>query len=215
MSSGERHGHRGTRNLREALLTAALDILHNDGLEKLTLRRVAAQVGVSHAAPAHHFRGLPHLLGALCGIGFDALSDRMEAAMAEAGNDPSARLCALCEAYVGYAVENPGLISLMFNYGKERVEKAAFGQSGQRAYSILRLACAPFQPVGKANDSLETQIWSLIHGFAFLTIGGRFDNPGRTTARPMIQDILPPLTWRETAQKVKRAPKADNKASNG
>ena len=182
--------------MRAELIDAALAILHEDGLEKLTLRRVAARVGVSHAAPAHHFRGLPHLLGALCGIGFEALSDEMEAGMAAAGDNPRERLLAVCEAYVAYAEANPGLISLMFNAGKERVEKAAFGGSGQRAYTILREGCAPFAPAGAEADSLETQIWSLIHGFAFLSIGGRFDNPGRITKRPEIRDVLPPLTLR-------------------
>ena len=115
MSSHDQTNPGAARDVRAELIDAALAILHEDGLDKLTLRRVAARVGVSHAAPAHHFRGLPHLLGALCGIGFEALSDEMEAGMAAAGDNPRERLLAVCEAYVAYAEANPGLISLMFN----------------------------------------------------------------------------------------------------
>lgn len=138
------------------------------------------------------------MLGVLCGIGFEELSDAMEMRVAAAGSEPRERLIAVCEAYVDYALENPGLIELMFNAGKERVEKAAFGGSGQRAYGILRHACEPFEPVSAAPDSLETLIWSLIHGFAFLKIGGRFDNPGRVTPKPLVRDIIPDFTLRST-----------------
>ena len=57
-------------NLREALVAAALDLLESEGLEALSLRKVAAQVGVSHAAPGHHFPTLRDLLTSLASVGF-------------------------------------------------------------------------------------------------------------------------------------------------
>lgn len=193
-----------TRDVRRELICAAHAILHDEGLEKLSLRRVAARVGVSHAAPAHHFRGLPHLLGTLCGIGFEELSDAMETRADAAGEDPQERLVAICEAYVDYSVRNPGLIELMFNAGKERVEKAAFGSSGQRAYKILRDACTPFEPISEEADSLETLVWSTIHGFAFLKIGGRFANPSRATPEPQLGSILTGLALKYRQSPVSR-----------
>lgn len=188
--------HDKSRDLAQELIDAALCILREEGLENLTLRRVAARVRVSHAAPAYHFRGLPHLLGCLVGVGFEGLSQHMEDRVSSAVERPRDRLVAACEGYVEFALENPGLIQLMFNTDKNRVEKAAFGDSGQKAYRLLAEVCSPFKPIGSAEDSLETLIWSLIHGFALLNIGGRFDNPGRTTSHPNLHDVLPEFELR-------------------
>src|SRR5213079_782408 len=47
--------------LRDALLLAAERVLERDGLAGLTLRAVAREAGVSHAAPTHHFGDLTGL----------------------------------------------------------------------------------------------------------------------------------------------------------
>ena len=52
-------------NLREALITAGVGLLNEGGLSALTLRKCAARAGVSHAAPAYHFKGLNGLLTAI------------------------------------------------------------------------------------------------------------------------------------------------------
>src|SRR4051812_37653561 len=56
--------------LHDALLKAAEQVLERDGLSGLTLRAVAREAGVSHAAPAHHFGDLTGLLSELAAIGF-------------------------------------------------------------------------------------------------------------------------------------------------
>ena len=55
-------------DLREALLKAAERVLERDGLAGLTLRAVAREAGVSHAAPTHHFGDLTGLLSELAAI---------------------------------------------------------------------------------------------------------------------------------------------------
>ena len=49
---------------------AAERVLERDGLGGLTLRAVAREAGVSHAAPTHHFGDLTGLLSELAAIGF-------------------------------------------------------------------------------------------------------------------------------------------------
>ena len=67
--------------LRDALLQAAERVLERDGLAGLTLRAVAREAGVSHAAPTHHFGDLTGLVSELAAIGFR----QFNAAMAAAG----------------------------------------------------------------------------------------------------------------------------------
>ncbi|MEM8976548.1 MAG: WHG domain-containing protein [Pseudomonadota bacterium] len=180
--------------MRNVLIETGLQVLAEDGLEKLTLRRVAARAGVSHAAPAYHFKGLPELLGFMCAIGFERLIKAMEDAQHHAPETPRDSLVAICEGYVSFAIANRGLIQLMFSNRRGLVDDAPLKPSAERAYSILREACAPFEPVGSDPESTETMVWSLVHGFAFLRIGKRFVNPYRSSIEPEISDVLPQLT---------------------
>src|SRR5450432_2165923 len=78
-SSEDAPYHHGA--LRDALLKAAERVLERDGLSGLTLRAVAREAGVSHAAPTHHFGDLTGLVSELAAIGFR----QFNAAMVVAG----------------------------------------------------------------------------------------------------------------------------------
>src|SRR5665811_1625280 len=71
--------------LRDALLEAAERVLERDGLSGLTLRAVAREAGVSHAAPTHHFGDLTGLVSELAAIGFRQFNAAMVAAGAAGG----------------------------------------------------------------------------------------------------------------------------------
>src|SRR5919107_3634135 len=72
-------------NLRAALLEAAERALARGG--ELSLRELAREVGVSHAAPRRHFADKQALLDALAEGGFERLGAEMRAAIAGAGPD--------------------------------------------------------------------------------------------------------------------------------
>ena len=76
--AGETPYHHG--DLHDALLAAAERVLERDGLAGLTLRAVAREAGVSHAAPTHHFGDLTGLVSELAAIGFRRFSAAMIAA---------------------------------------------------------------------------------------------------------------------------------------
>lgn len=105
-------------NLRDALLTAAERTLREHGIEQVSLRDLARQVGVSHAAPSRHFRDRQALLDALAAAGYDRLGDEFAAAVAEAGADFGAQMRAMGTSYVRFAVDNAALLDLMFAAGK-------------------------------------------------------------------------------------------------
>lgn len=187
---------RQPKDLRQLLIETGLKILAEEGLEKLTLRRVASRSGVSHAAPAYHFKGLPELLGCICAVGFEDLVKTMEHARENAPQTPRGRLVAICEGYVAFAEANRGLIQLMFSNRRGVVDDVPLRPAAERAYTVLREGCAPFAPIGTEPDSTETMIWSLVHGFAFLRTGERFANPYRNTPEPKVADVIPDLALR-------------------
>src|SRR4030081_668028 len=94
--------------LRDALLEAAERVLERDGLQGLTLRAVAREAGVSHAAATHHFGDLTGLVSELAAIGFRQFGAAMAAARASAAT-PAERGMASAKAYIAYAQAHPGM----------------------------------------------------------------------------------------------------------
>src|ERR1700733_7896727 len=70
--------------LREALLTASLQLIEAEGIGAVSLRRVAREAGVSPGAPYHHFPDRASLLAALSAQGFQLLAGELAAARAAA-----------------------------------------------------------------------------------------------------------------------------------
>ena len=123
-------------DLRDALMRAARTILEKDGLAELSLRGVARAVGVSPAAPYHHFADKHALLTAVATQGFAALRSEMITRMAKE-TDPVARLDASGVGYVVFAVDNPALFRLMFG-GEELSANAILAEAGNKLMACSR-----------------------------------------------------------------------------
>jgi len=156
-------------DLRDALIKAARKILEKDGLADLSLRQVARAVGVSPAAPYHHFADKQALLTAVATQGFAALRSEMLRRMAKE-TDPAARLDASGVGYVVFAVDNPALFRLMFG-GEELSANATLIEAGKNAYGVLQAAVADTSsPEGNANPLVCLRLWALVHGIAKLIV---------------------------------------------
>lgn len=175
MTEPDRPHHHG--NLRQALIDAGLALLSEGGRAALTLRQTAARAGVSHAAPAHHFDGLPGLLTAIASEAFARFTTAMTAARDASGTDPFARLDGICAGYLTFAKTHAGLFDLMFNAPDVNRADPLLQANGQSAYGVLRGACQPFATPTRPASDVETAVWSLVHGFALL----RFTSQGQTT----------------------------------
>src|ERR1700730_13911612 len=108
----ERPYHHGT--LRTALLAQAERTVRERGVQDLSLRELAREVGVSHGAPRRHFPDRQALLDALAESGFERLGSELRAAAAAAGEEFQARLHAIAAAYIRFATRDPELLELMF-----------------------------------------------------------------------------------------------------
>lgn len=159
-----------TPNLRDALIQAGMDLLAEGGTSALTLRQAAMRAGVSHAAPAHHFHGLPGLLTAIAARAFQTFADTLHGAREAAGQDPRARLLGTCQGYLTFATHHAGLFHLMFVASEVDRTDPALAPAAQRSYQILSEACRPFAT--HPDDRLEVAVWSLVHGYTSLGFCG-------------------------------------------
>jgi AcrR family transcriptional regulator len=164
-----------TDTLPERLIAASIDLLDESGPTGLTLRRAAARAGVSHAAPAHHFDGLPGLQTAVAARAFDLFTRAMTDRRDRAAKDPFARLLAICEGYLDFAQRHGGLFHIMFLCADVARDDAQVWPAAGRAYEVLRQGCLAFSG-GVPDPVLEATVWTSVHGYAllgFTTPGGQ------------------------------------------
>lgn len=164
-------------DLRNALVEAGIAILGEAGPEGLTLRGVAARAGVSHAAPAYHFGSLQGLLTAIATVGFERFHAALGRAIDAAPTLPVEQLRAASLAYVGFAIENPAIIQLMFSGPRLDWSQTALCEAADRAYAqlseIVRPAAAHLGVFSEeSRRELELMVWSGIHGYAMLANAG-------------------------------------------
>jgi len=104
--------------LATALLTEAVAQVRARGVDQVSLRGLAQQIGVSPSAAYQHFPDKSALLVAVGEWAFDELAARMRAAMATVALDGDAgavaRFAAIGRAYVGFAAGEPHLFRHMF-----------------------------------------------------------------------------------------------------
>lgn len=182
--SGDTPYHHG--DLHEALLQAAERVLERDGLAGLTLRAVAREAGVSHAAPTHHFGDLTGLLSELAAIGFRRFNAAMSAAR-DSETHPVMRAMANARAYVAYAQKHPGMYSLMFRTERLDMTRPSLNEAASASFRGLANSVAAsrqeaglpaltgeeLQALSLDQAAAIARNWSLVHGFTMLLLDGR------------------------------------------
>ena len=198
-SAKEAPYHHGA--LRDALLEAAERVLEREGLPGLTLRAVAREAGVSHAAPSHHFGDLAGLLSELAAIGFQQFNAAMAKAGAAADGSPETAM-ARAKAYVGYAQAHPGLYGLMFRTERLDMKRPALDQAASASFSelISSVGASRYERISEQALSLDqaaaiARAWCLVHGFTMLLLDGRLSNilkrlPAGTDAETLLDAML-------------------------
>ena len=166
-------------DLDQALLRAAEIVLERDGLQGLTLRAVAREAGVSHAAPTHHFGDLTGLVSELAAIGFRRFGRTMGEAGAIDGT-ASDKAMARAQAYVAYAKAKPGMYGLMFRTERLDMTRPALREAANASFAGLTRAIGATRQEQIADDHLSldqaadiARAWSLVHGYTMLMLDGR------------------------------------------
>ncbi|MEV7657584.1 WHG domain-containing protein [Streptomyces anulatus] len=162
-SERERTYHHG--DLRRAILDAALDAIAANGPGALSLRDLARRAGVSHAAPAHHFKDRTGLLTAVAAEGYALFADALAGA-------PDLRERGV--AYVRFAATHPAHFQVMFQPDLHRTDDPDLLAARTRATEALRAGVADLPPAGRGEDDRLAGVaaWSLAHGFATLLLSG-------------------------------------------
>lgn len=174
--------------LRSALVSLAVKEIARAGVEKLSLRSLARQAGVSPTAPFRHFPDKQTLLAGIAIEGFEELARRLtETSESNAGIEE--RFIELGATYVGFAQDFPVHYQLMFgavlgdfSASKELQEASA------AAYAVLDATLTEIKNNQQLDHDVATLgglVWSTVHGMASLV----FNVP--TARMPKAADAAP------------------------
>ncbi|MFP8907240.1 TetR/AcrR family transcriptional regulator [Streptomyces atacamensis] len=174
--SRSRPYHHG--DLRAALLESAERTLREKGVASLSLRELARETGVSHAAPGRHFKDKQALLDALALTGYDRLARALEGA-----DDPALplqpRLTALARAYLAFAAGNAELLALMYARKHEPGAAEQMAAGVDRTVGFFERVIADAQRRGEIVEAdperLTLFTGAALHGIAGFTAGGMLD----------------------------------------
>jgi AcrR family transcriptional regulator len=165
-------------DLREAILRASLELGTELGEEGLTMRAIAARLGVSATALYQHFDGKAAILRAIRVYGGEMLTRHLLPAHELA--DPVARLTEQSLRYVGFARENPWLYRLLFQ--EEEIDWTRVSPEEAEAMAVTQRKTVKCFVDGIASGQFRADIdiatapfllWAANHGLATLILGGR------------------------------------------
>ncbi len=172
-------------DLHAALLREAHTMLREQGLEALTLRRLAERAGVSRSALYHHFRDKNDLLCSLAARGFERLEKLLEGADLQPDERLPGELRRFVHAYIRFATEDPEQYDLMFG--------RTLWQAGQPTDELRAVAYRVFRHYARNMAELEPLLtlpgqqsmlrlaqvsWATLHGLCRLLIDGIYPDPG-------------------------------------
>jgi AcrR family transcriptional regulator len=141
---------------QEDVLTVARRVLAEEGVEALTLGRIARELGIKTPSLYKHFASKRELEAVLIAEGFEAFTGELVAA--------GSTLEAFARAYRRFALERPQLYRLMTEGPLPR---------DLLPDGIEARAAAPL--IGAVGDADRARAaWACVHGLVVLELGGRF-----------------------------------------
>ncbi len=151
-------------------LNAALETTAAEGIEAVTARRLAADIGYSPGTIYQVFENLDDVVAQLKVAILDRLIARLNAVPAR--GTPEKRLLALIDVYVAFAAEEPRLWHALFEADPPSGAPLPewFGAHISRGLTLVETVLAPlFKEEDKAGAArAATTIWAGLHGIVSL-----------------------------------------------
>ena len=203
----EKKYHHG--DLKNALIEAGAEILSKEGVNGLSLRKVARKAGVSHAAPYAHFPDKQTLIAAISTEGYRMLYEHLDAAVQRYRDDPHRQLVEAAWAYVSFALSDPAHFKVTFSGVVEKEKDyPAYVELSKKSFGLVVQIVVACQVAGVLkpgpSDATAVSVWSLVHGFASLLLEGQISHTllDRLTVREMLIFSLNQITLVELTPKA-------------
>jgi len=167
-------------DLRAALISAALRLIAEHGVQGLALSDAAHLAGVSVAAPYRHFKDKEALLAEIAAEGFVMFRDALAQAAQGNPHDKVKRLVEMGVAYVEFALQHRSHFKVMWEGRASKADHPELLKTSYEAYLLLEKAAMELLPGAQAGRgrALVCAAWSVVHGYASLALEGELDVTG-------------------------------------
>lgn len=154
------------------MLSRAVQVIEAEGPGHFSLRSLAADLGVSHTAPRHHFGSREGVLNAVAAEGFTMLATSLRE-VREAGGE----FLDIGVAYVEFALAHPAHFEVMFSPKLLTLDDPALRAARETTYAELRGGVEALAASGRVDDPPAAVLaaWSIMHGIATLALTGNLD----------------------------------------
>jgi TetR/AcrR family transcriptional regulator len=113
-----------TRDTRDKIVTAALEVFTERGFEAASTRQIASRVGVNHGLIPYYFGTKQKLWRAAVDYAFGGMQAEIDAVLDDSATlDPRERLARIIRAHVHFVARRPAFVRLMLEEGKRRGER--------------------------------------------------------------------------------------------
>jgi AcrR family transcriptional regulator len=173
---------------RERILQSARDIYSDQGLQEISMRKVAEGAGISTMAAYRHFENKEELVAEVVDEGFRIFEDYFSKALA--CRSPKARLDKCFELYLEFASENPHYYEVMF-VSETKLDQLPLKTSAKKQIkATMQFLVERLQEWSEAeNISIQNfdeeafHLWGHAHGLVSLFISGRFSSGNYKTKK--------------------------------
>jgi AcrR family transcriptional regulator len=159
-----------------AILDAARDLMAEGGVEAISMRAVADRVGVTATALYHYFQNKQDLVDRVVRSAFERFGAELEDAARREPVGSMARVAALGEAYLRFAVENETYFRVIFRIDVKD-PPAMEDLPGGGGYPLLRQCVMDAMGSGAMRladpDLVGHYLWMLVHGIVTLALSCR------------------------------------------
>jgi len=188
-------------DLKNALIQAGIEILSREGVNALSLRKVARKAGVSHAAPYAHFADKQALVAAISTEGYKEIYEKVYDAVQRHQGEPLRQLVEAAWAYVEFALTDPDHFKITLSGVVEKEKDyPAFVEIAQKSFNLVVELVAAGQRAGILRegppDLVAVSVWGLVHGFALLVLEDQISHTllDRYTLKEMLIFSLSQIT---------------------
>lgn len=200
----EKKYHHG--DLKNALIKAGIEILSQEGISALSLRKVATKAGVSHAAPYSHFKDKQDLIASISSEGFNRIYEKLTSRIKDISDDyPEIKLKEAALAYLEFALTDSDHFRITFSgiIEKDKEKYPEYIKSSLRCFTLVKNIVEECQHKGILEkcplDEMTVAIWSLVHGFVSLLIDREFSHNlfEKETQQELLIKLLNKITLKE------------------
>jgi AcrR family transcriptional regulator len=160
-------------DLKNALITAGIEILKNEGLGGLSLRNVAKQAGVSHSAPYAHFADKQALIAAIATEGHTQIFKKISTLIEQNPDQPAQQLVKAALAYLEFGLEESDLFKITFaGFVEQERDYPALAEITHQNFELIQNIAVRCKEIGvfknEPADLLAQSLWGAVHGLIAL-----------------------------------------------